>query len=266
MSSEGQILLIAVNVYGIDPATALSITFWLHLGTALTVIIFYHRDILKPLYLQIRPPSTPTNNTKNPEPTLFGPLFIFVLIGTIATAITAVPLYFLLRSIIPSLFGEAITALIGVLLIITGVVLYFQRGRKGDLLLKDISLKEAFTLGLLQGLAVLPGISRSGMTLTWLLVRGVQRGEALRLSFILGVPSTFGVVFIDLFFGEVFLSLVSILLLLVLVALFTSLGTLALLRYSAMKIPWWIFCILLGAIVLTLTIPTIFSTYSTMFP
>ncbi|MFX1540433.1 MAG: undecaprenyl-diphosphate phosphatase, partial [Promethearchaeota archaeon] len=99
---------------------------------------------------------------------------------------------------------------------------------------------------------------RSGMTLTWLLVRGVKREEALRLSFILAVPATFGVVALDLIFGETLFVLPWIFfVMIVLVAFLTGLGALAVLRYSAVRVPWWIFCIVLGAIVLVLTIPTI---------
>lgn len=264
VSSEGQILLVAVNLYGIDATTALSITFWLHLGTAFTVIIFYYRDIFNPL-LRNPPPKGSIAGTESEKPKLFGPLFVFVLVGTIGTALIALPLYFLLRSFLTYLMGEAVSALVGILLIVTGVVLYFQQGRKGNLVLGDISLRESFILGLIQGFAVLPGISRSGMTLTWLLVRGVKREEALRLSFLLGVPATFGVVAIDFLLGQFFITLPAILLMMILVALLTGLGALIMLRYYAVRVPWWAFCVILGVLVLSITIPTIFTIYGIGF-
>lgn len=259
VSSEGQILLIAANIYYFTPEFALSVIFWLHLGTAFTVIAFYRHDIFGPLVIQIRPPKEERQTSGNKSRKLFGPLFVFVVAGTIGTVIVALPLYFLLRSLITVLLGSFVTLLVGILLIATGIVLYFQPSVQGDLTLGDISLREAFVLGLLQGVAVLPGISRSGMTLTWLLVRGVRRDEALRLSLLLGVPAALGVVAVDLIFGNVILivPLIPILLVLMVVAFVTGLGALTVFRYYALKLPWWIFCLILGIIVVTLTVPLI---------
>ncbi len=256
VSSEGQILLVGVNVFYFDPAFVLSLVFWLHLGTAFTVIVFYRRDIFGSLYTRIHPPREDLGDSESQK--LFGPLFVFVVVGTIGTIFIALPLYFFLKSWVSFLMGSIVTVLIGVLLIATGVVLYFQRGAKGDLKLTAISLREAFVIGLLQGVAVLPGISRSAMTLTWLLVRGVDREEALRLSFLLSVPATFGVVALDFIIeGAVLILPLSILLVLILVAFFTGLVTLTLFRYYAIRVPWWIFCLVLGIIVVVLTVPTI---------
>ena len=256
VSSEGQILLVGVNIFLFDPSFVLSLVFWFHLGTALTVIAFYHRDIFSPVYSRLRPES-PVATDEKPQ-RWFGPLFAFVIVGTIGTIVIALPLYFFLKSWVTYLMGSVVTLIIGILLIITGIVLFFQRGVRGDLKLADISLREAFVLGLLQGIAVLPGISRSAMTLTWLLVRGVEREEALRLSFLLSVPAIFGVVVLDFIVeGAVLILPVFILLSLILVAFFTGIITLALLRYYAVKVPWWIFCLGLGIIVVVLTIPGI---------
>lgn len=256
VSSEGQILLVGVNLYYFDPAFVLSLVFWLHLGTAVTVIVFYHRDIFGSLYMRIRPPGDAPADVK--AKSLIGPLFVFVIVGTLGTVVIALPLYFFLKSWVTFLMGSIVTLIIGVLLIITGIILYFQRGAKGDLRLAHISLREAFVLGLLQGIAVLPGISRSAMTLTWLLVRGVDREEALRLSFLLSVPATFGVVVLDFFVeGAVLILPGTILLVLILVAFLTGLVTLTLLRYYAIRVPWWVFCLALGIIVVVLTVPSI---------
>ncbi len=256
VSSEGQIFLVGVNAFYFEPAFVLSLVFWLHLGTAFTVIIFYRRDIFSRLYRRLQPPKDEANGS---EPTmLIGPLFVFIVVGTLGTILTALPLYFFLKSWVTFLMGSIVTLFIGFLLIVTGVVLYFQRGTQGDLRLTHISLREAFAIGLLQGVAVLPGISRSAMTLTWLLVRGVEREEALRLSFLLSVPATVGVVALDLIIeGAILILPLSILLVLILVAFFSGLITLALLRYYAIRVPWWIFCLILGIIVVVLTFPTI---------
>jgi len=266
VSSEGQILLVSVLVFNIDAATALSLIFWLHLGTAFTVIVFYRKDIMGPIYSRLSHSLTnPGDRAEHAKP-LLGPLFRFVLLGTIGTVIIALPLYFFLASLVPYLVGGIASIFVGILLIVTGGVLYFQQGRKGELELRDITWKEAFLLGLVQGLAVLPGISRSGMTLTWLLVRGVRRDEALRLSFLLGVPATLGVVALDFLFGSVLWTLPLVIALIVFAAFLTGLGSLILLRYSALNVPWWIFCLALGGIVVVLSTPALLTLPSIGIP
>jgi undecaprenyl-diphosphatase len=256
VSSEGQLLLVAVNLYGIDSATALSITFWLHIGTAIAVVLFYRKAIFVPLYHKIH--STKMEDEQNDEePRLFGPLFRFVLIGTIGTVLVALPLYFLLQEFVSQMMGEMVSALVGVLLLVTGIVLYFQRKVQGSRELGSISQREAFLLGLIQGFAVLPGISRSGMTLTYLLLRGVEREEALRLSFLLGVPAVAGITGLDFLMENVFWAEPFILALITIVAFSIGIISLYGLRYTATKAPFWAFCLSLGVLVLILTIPSI---------
>jgi undecaprenyl-diphosphatase len=254
VSSEGQLLLVAINFLGFDVNSALSVAFWLHLGTAFAVVLFYRRDIFGPLYEYIRP-----LKAKEQQASLFGHLFIFVLIGTIGTAITALPLYFFLREFVTQLMGEVVSAFIGVLLLLTGIILYFQRQGKGTRLLSDISPLEALLLGLLQGIAVLPGISRSGITLTWLLMRGIEREEALRLSFLLGVPAALGLIGLDFLLMQFFIADPIILLIITIVAMLVGYLSLVALRYAAIQVPFWIFCLILGSIVIALAIPTLLS-------
>lgn len=256
VSSEGQLVLIATNIYGIDFATALSIAFWLHLGTAIAVIIFYRRDIFQPIFFRLHSSSSDELNSSEPKK-LFGPLFLFVFVGTIGTVIVALPLYFLFEGLITIQTGTAVSLAVGVLLLVTGVILYLQRGAGGTRLLGDIPLQEAFLLGVVQGFAVLPGISRSGMTLTWLLLRGVDRNESLRLSFLLGVPSTFGIIGLDFLRKEFFWTTPAVIAAITLVALVVGIGTLTVLRRTAIRAPFWAFCLTIGIIVIILELPAL---------
>jgi undecaprenyl-diphosphatase len=63
--------------------------------------------------------------------------------------------------------------------------------------LNSITQKEAFLLGLAQGIAALPGISRSGMTITVLLIIGLTQRDALRVSFIVSVPAVLGATLLE---------------------------------------------------------------------
>lgn len=262
-SSEGQVMLVSVLLFGIDPSTALSVAIWMHLGTAMAVLVFYRADIFGPVYHWLVPEeSRPKPTTEPVSPFvkrlgLFGPLFRFVLVGSVGTAIVAVPTYLLLRALVSRLVGETVSAVVGALLLVTGVLLYAQRRKQGGRRLASISLKEAFLLGLVHGFAVLPGISRTGVTLTWLLLRRVERDEALRLSFLLGVPAVAGVVGLDLLQGMVFWTDPIILALIVVVTWLVGLGALATLRVAAVRVPFWAFCLVLGIIAILFAIPAI---------
>jgi undecaprenyl-diphosphatase len=155
------------------------------------------------------------------------------------------------------LLGETVSLAVGVLLLFTGMTLYFQRGAGGTRLLGNISLQEAFILGIVQGFAVLPGISRSGMTLTWLLLRGVERTESLRLSFLLSVPATFGLVGLDFLLGDFYWLSLPSLAIIIFVPLIVGIGTLAALRHTAVRAPFWAFCLAIGFIVIILEVPAI---------
>ena len=256
ISSEGQLYLVSVGVFGIGPDIAFSIAIWLHLGTAIAVVLFYRRDIFNPFFKQ----ASPTEIQRDPELTgrFFGPLFRFVAIGTVGTVVVALPLYFLIEGLFDILMGEIVSLLIGVLLLFTGTVLYFQRKTSGTKLLSDISFSEVFLLGIVQGFAVLPGISRSGMTLTWLLLRGIEDDEALRLSFLLGVPAALGIVGLDFIRGEVFWAPILVLALITLIALVVGFATLVVLRYTAIRAPFWAFCFTIGLLVIILEATALF--------
>lgn len=262
-SSEGQVILVSVFFFAIDPSTALSIAIWMHLGTASAVIVFYRADIFGPAYHRIvRGKSNPGSATAPAKPAgnnpgLFGPLFRFILVGSVGTAIVALPTYLLLQVLVSRLVGETVSALIGVLLLLTGVLLFAQRGKQGGRRLASISLKEAFLLGLAHGFAVLPGISRTGVTLTWLLLRRVERVEALRLSYLLGVPAVVGVVGLNVLQGMVYWTDPVILALIVLVTWLVGLGALVTLRAAALRIPFWAFCVVLGIAAILFAIPAI---------
>ena len=175
ISSEGQAVLIATSLFGITPLEALSYAIFLHLGTMVAVLIKYRHTWYE--ILMIRDID----------------LLTILIITTICTGITAVPLYFLLRHTFAS--GTAVTLVVGALLIVTGIILRVKKGGFKDI--KAITRPDMIILGLVQGFSILPGISRSGMTLSTLLLRGVRQDIALTVSFLISVPPVIGVIILD---------------------------------------------------------------------
>jgi undecaprenyl-diphosphatase len=89
--------------------------------------------------------------------------------------------------------------MVGVALLITGTFLWFtQRRKAAGRPIKEMRLKDAFIIGLVQGLAIVPGISRSGATISAALYLGVDRELAGRFSFLLAIPAILGALVLGL--------------------------------------------------------------------
>jgi undecaprenyl-diphosphatase len=175
ISSEGQTMLVMIGWFGIPPADALSFSVFLHLGTMMAVLIRFRHEFLG-LVREIDSKLTRT-----------------VIISTICTGLTGVPLYLLFKESFTG--GRQAMVLIGLLLIATGLLLRFRGSASRGT--KDMSLQDMVILGFAQGFSILPGVSRSGTTLTMLLIRGIRQEDALMISFIISVPAVLGSIVLD---------------------------------------------------------------------
>jgi undecaprenyl-diphosphatase len=169
----------------------------------------------------------------------------FLAVATIASFCAGLLAYVLLQAFVSELTGGAFVVLIGVLLIFTGV---FQRVGGAALGQREAPGRfDAVLTGGLQGLAVLPGVSRSGVTTGALLLRGYEDTTAFRLSFLLSIPAAAGAAALVVLDAG---GLPAIGFVPALVALATSaaVGHLtidALLRFVE-RVPFWIVCLALG--------------------
>ena len=94
-----------------------------------------------------------------------------------------------LQDAIEALFSKNLI-LVGAMLILTALILYLaDRSKKTE---KNVSLSNAFVLGIVQAVAILPGISRSGSTIATAVLLGVDREKAARFSFIMVLPLIMG--------------------------------------------------------------------------
>lgn len=124
-------------------------------------------------------------------------LLRFVVIGTVATGIVGIPLYLLMQRTFSIVGGSIAMLVIGGLLIVTSAIAFRkeQLTRTSDapeVKAKPLTLKETLVTGAMQGFAALPGISRSAVTMTPLLLMGFPAEAALRLSFMLDVVALLG--------------------------------------------------------------------------
>ena len=143
--------------------------------------------------------------------------------------------------------GELVTIFVGALLIFTGLVLHYQQ-EEGDRTIINLSNKELLFLGMAQGVAVLPGVSRSGMTISVLLYLSLTQAEALRGSFLISVPAVAGAIVIESLNGGLGGLSIEIILLALIVVFLTGLLSMEVLLRSSKRLPFDRFCIGLGII------------------
>ena len=153
----------------------------LHLGTLIAVLIFFRRDVIeicKALFKAVKTRSLSEYNAK---------LGLYIILGTVVTIVLALPLEKVANHLV---FHPA---LVGGLLIITGGILFLSEYLSKKQVKKDeVGLKESVLIGLAQGIAVLPGFSRSGWTIATGLFSGLSRENAARYSFLLSIPIILG--------------------------------------------------------------------------
>ncbi len=183
VSSEGAVALL-LAVLGEPVATATRYALFLHAGTAVAAATYYRGELAE-LFATL-PTWRPRRafGTDTADLTFFG-------VATIVSAVVGLAGYALLLEVAAATTGGAFVAAIGVLLVGTGVFMRIADSRAVGHRESPAPV-DAVLVGVLQGLAVLPGVSRSGTTVAALLLRGHEGPAALRLSFVLSIPAALG--------------------------------------------------------------------------
>ena len=146
----------------------------LHFATALSTIVIFRKDIAEIL-----------SNLFNPEDKEARTFSIKIILSMIPAALVGI----LLEDQIEQLFGGSI-AFVGAMLILTAGLLYWADKAKSTP--KKVSYKDALLIGIAQAIAILPGISRSGATISTSVLLQIDRQRAARFSFLMVVPLIFG--------------------------------------------------------------------------
>jgi len=261
ISSSGQVMMISINFFGIPPEKAFSLSIWVHLGTAIAVLIKLRKD-----YIQIIKSIIPRKFEVDESDIKKRNWLIYATIGT---AITAIPLYLLFKFVIIEGFtatqGDVLTLVISGLLIVTGIVLLTFRRKFGKKTINTVLdrelIKDSSIAGLIQGIAILPGISRSGFTVSTILFEKYDQDQSLKLSFLMSVPVVLASIGMDIIFGEgsVF-GTIEIFTILIITAVSFIVGYLSmeLLLRIAQKINFSYFCILYGVFSFIIIVPFMF--------
>lgn len=179
VSSEGVITLVYAVAFDNPLPDALAFAFWLHLGTAVSVLIMLRIEVLAVVQNILRNPLAPN------KPALF------LLVATIVSAMVGFPMLLGIEELSKHI-GFMVMGFVGLFMLCTGVAQVWLRGDRGVCEKKVLTPLDAVITGIAQGFAVLPGLSRSGLTITALLARRVDRRESLVLSFLLSIPASVG--------------------------------------------------------------------------
>lgn len=169
ISSSGH-LVIFQNLFGIN-TDQITLDIFLHFGTVIPVIIIYWDDVRDILLFKKEKRR----------------LTYLILIGIIPTGIIG----FMFEDFFEKLFASSLS--VGYMLLITGLLIYLsERLSKVRFKLEDMKEHNAIIVGIAQGLAIIPGISRSGSTIVASLLQGMDRESAARYSLLVAIPVILG--------------------------------------------------------------------------
>jgi len=165
VSSSGH-LVIFQSLFNLPHSIAFDVV--VHLATGLAVIVYFWKDILDLFTSKRR-------------------MLWLIIVGTFFTGILGIGF----KDFFESLFGSVFA--VGWFLLLTGLIIVLAEWiGKGNRRLGDMGIWDAVLIGLAQGCAIAPGLSRSGTTISASLARGLDRTLAARFSFLLSIPAILG--------------------------------------------------------------------------
>ncbi len=192
VSSSGHLVLFQ-NIMGINMETNIFFDVMVHIGTLISVLVVFYNDIalmVREFFLLAGDFVRGRKITREGNP--HRNMLIMIIIATIPTAVIGIAL----NGVFEMLFSSV--RVVSVTLIITGILLFVADRLEGTYKgARDIKTIDAVVVGLFQGIAITPGISRSGSTIFAGLLRGFNRELATKFSFILSIPAISGAALLE---------------------------------------------------------------------
>lgn len=237
VSSEGNLAVLMMTVLDMNPDDVLSYGLFLHLGTGMSALIYLRNDLWSMVKMESKDDRV---------------LARHLVLSTAVTGLIGLPLFLFVE--ISAVYGETLISLTGVALILTGLI---QKGasEKGVRGSQSLTLMNGLLLGLAQGLSVIPGISRSGITVSALLFLGYSGIDSFRISFLMSVPATFAAVTGLYLIGGIAITSESFIG--VLTAFIVGYLSIDALLVFARKTNFWKVCIFLGVLSLLSLLPAL---------
>jgi undecaprenyl-diphosphatase len=178
ISSTGH-LKIAEHFLNLEVPILFDVT--LHMGTLIVILVFFRKDVEQVIsafsHLDFE--------------TEYGRLIPLIIVGTLPTVLIGFVFGGLIEETFKSLSSIALA------FILCGVILYAAKKSKEKT--DNITYLQAFLIGTAQGIAIIPGISRSGTTISIALLFGIKRKKGFRFSFLLSIPAIVGALGLTLY-------------------------------------------------------------------
>lgn len=222
VSSSGHLALFKI-LFGVETETGMLFDVLLHFGTLVAICAVFYKDVARLIvegiyifknalvnfviwvrncFLRIK---NILRKGKLPKEELdlgeyhpvanssYRKFVLLVIVSTIPTGIIGI----IGKNMVE--MASEILLVPGICLVITAILLFVaDRTKGGENLPKDITYSNAFIIGVVQGVATLPGISRSGSTITACLLSGFNRSFAVKYSFIMSIPAILGAMILEL--------------------------------------------------------------------
>jgi undecaprenyl-diphosphatase len=163
---------------------SLMMTVVLHFATALSTMYVFRKEIIVIFSNMF---SKPYNESQN--------FSLYILLSMIPAAFVG----FFFEDMVAQMYDQKI-AMVACMLILTGIILFLADRAKHTN--KSVNASSAILIGIAQALAIIPGISRSGATISTSVLLGIDREKAARFSFLMVIPLIFGKILKDLVSGD----------------------------------------------------------------
>lgn len=184
VSSSAHLKILPWLLWNIDDIGAFDVA--LHAGTLLAIVLFFFKDWVS---LIVGAYKTVVKKEEN----FGGKMFFYLVIATIPGGLIG----FILDKFFEDVLDQPVV--IGIALIVMGIVFYLvDKYAKSKTKYTEMTLKQTSLIGLSQALAFIPGVSRSGITITTARAMGVERESAARFSFMLSAPIVLGATILKL--------------------------------------------------------------------
>lgn len=183
VSSSGHLAL-AQNLLDDFAQPGLLFDILLHVGTMVAVIGYFWKDLVGLL-------TSPWRRDENSP--VQRRMLLLIVLGSVPTAVIGLSF----KDLFEGLFHQPMIVCL-MLLVTGGLLIIAERFRSTDRTQEQLTWGDALVVGIVQGLAIIPGISRSGSTIAALLLRGVDGETAARFSFLLALPAIFGAALLSL--------------------------------------------------------------------
>jgi undecaprenyl-diphosphatase len=192
ISSKTQIIIVSTFLFGLDFQKAYAFGLFLEAGTFVAALVYFRREVYKVLL------SLVGRGDREGRAML-----VFLLVATAVTGVLGVVIYLAVSDLVSSPVIGVPMIVLGIILLADAAVIRLAKGRRTpSRSLQDLTLKDDLLIGLAQGLAALPGVSRSGATVSAMLLLGLRPEDSFRLSFLALIPASIGATAVTLLFSH----------------------------------------------------------------